>query len=345
MSIRTQFTKAYGLALRFKSRWQLALKLLVGIWLVALVISYIDFRELFRIILNANPWYLLAVVVLFYIDRALMAYKWDLLLRALNIVIPFSQIYQVYTIVPLSSTLLPSTIGGDLVRFAIFSRYKVDNKAVLASMVVERLIALVAILVLASVSLLAAFFWMKGSWSTFAGVKWLLLIGSGLTLGLIVFAVIFRGWIEKLVLKLEPYRFIGPLMRKLHNVYVLCYEYQNHPRTIFGVTLWTILEQMVPILENFLLVYAFRIHAPFWGIAVVIPIIVLAVRLPISLDGLGIQEGMYVALFGLLGVSVSQAFLVSTISRIIPMLAALPWGLHYIMMDRRKILPDDEKPV
>lgn len=341
MSIRNRLMKAYALAVRFKDQWQLALKLLVGIGLVVLVVSYIDFRELFRILLNANPWYLLAVVILFYLDRAVMSYKWDLLLRTLGIAIPFSQIYEIYTIVPLSGLLLPATIGVDLVRFAIFSRYKVDNKAVLASMVVERLIALVAILILASLSLLGAFFWMKNSWTTFAAVKWLLLIGAALTLGLIAAALIFRGLIEKLVIHLEPYRIVGPLMRKLHNVYLLCYEYQNHPRTIITVSFWTVIEQMAPIVENFLLIYAFHIQVPFWGIAVVVPIIILAIRLPISLDGLGIQEGLYVALFGLLGVSVSQAFLVSTIARIIPVIASLPWGLHYILMDRRKIMPDD----
>ena len=63
----------------------------------------------------------------------------------------------------------------------------------------------------------------------------------------------------------------------------------------------------------------------------IIPLIVLAIRIPICFEGFGIQEGLYVGLFALVGVAVAEALILSTAVRIVGWVAALPWGVHYIL--------------
>lgn len=328
-----------------KLNWQLILKLILGIGLIGLIFYFVDFREVGRIVTHANPWYLLALFVLFYFDRGLMAYKWDMLLQTVNIKIPFAHLFQIYVIVPLSGTVLPSTIGGDIFRLFSISRYKINNKAVLASMVMERFVALICTLILASIGLSLALYLMGDS-GYFNGIGWLLALGVGLIIAFpLIIWIISTQDLEKIVGRLEEIPFIGKIAGKLHQVYLLCYDYKNHPQTLIKVTGWTLLEQTVPIVENLLMIYALNINVSLTSLIIIVPIIALAVRLPISLDGLGVQEGLYVALFGLAGVSASEAFLLSTISRIYPMLAALPWGVHYIVVDRRKILSDNQSPL
>jgi len=62
----------------------------------------------------------------------------------------------------------------------------------------------------------------------------------------------------------------------------------------------------------------------------IIPLTMLATRLPISLDGLGVEEGIYVVLFALIGVSASEAFLLSATERVLSLICLLPWGIHFI---------------
>ena len=50
--------------------------------------------------------------------------------------------------------------------------------------------------------------------------------------------------------------------------------------------------------------------------------------------GIGIQEGLYVGLFGLAGVSVAEALLISAVVRAIILVSAMPWGVHYLFRGR-----------
>ena len=64
----------------------------------------------------------------------------------------------------------------------------------------------------------------------------------------------------------------------------------------FGLTF---LAQLVPVATGFLLFRALGIQVSTLELLAIIPLIILAIRLPISFDGIGIQEGLYVGLFAL----------------------------------------------
>jgi uncharacterized membrane protein YbhN (UPF0104 family) len=73
------------------------------------------------------------VIVLFYSDRGLMAYKWGLLLHRFNIRVPLFTLTQIYLAAFTIGALLPTAIGGDLFRLYSLSRYKINVEAVIAS--------------------------------------------------------------------------------------------------------------------------------------------------------------------------------------------------------------------
>jgi len=294
-----------------KNGWRFILKLSFSLALIGLVLFFVDFREVGKIIINLDPLYLLAAIGLIFLDRALMAYKWDLLLKAVDIRIPVFHLFRIYIIAPLSGIILPSTIGGDVFRLYCLSRYKVSNSAVFASIVIERVIGLIAILLLASFSLGLGFYFMKDTQFNFTMISWVLLICFIAVVGVIVMLLSrgLGGFIDNLASRFAAYPFIG----KLNRIYVLCGSYGNHLITLGTVFIWTLVEQMAPIIGNFLLIKAFHINVSFLELVIIIPLIILAIRLPISLDGIGVQEGLYLALFGLVGVSASEAFLLSTV--------------------------------
>jgi uncharacterized protein (TIRG00374 family) len=62
-------------------------------------------------------------------------------------------------------------------------------------------------------------------------------------------------------------------------------------------------------------------------IAVVVPLILIATALPISIGGFGVREGSYVALLADAGVSASEATLLSLLSAAAMAIASLPGGL------------------
>jgi hypothetical protein len=320
-----------------KNQWQFLLKLLLSVGLIGVVLFLIDLRELIDLIVNSNPWYLLAVIILFYLNRVLMAYKWNLLLTVVDLRVPFRLLYKMYTIAPLSGILLPADLGGDVFRLYGLSRYKVNTKTVFASMVIERLLALVVTLLFAAIGLALAPWVIQNSPSYLTAIGWGLAGLALIVAGLIATANnVFQNWINKLVERVKKYPIVGLVADKVYHIYLSCCEYRKHPYTVTTVSGWTLLEQITPIVWHLLIAWAFHMNVSPLEVAVIVPIIVLAVRLPISLNAPGLQESLYVALFGLVGVSPSEAFLLSTTGRVLVLLAALPWGIHYLMQGHRE---------
>jgi glycosyltransferase 2 family protein len=66
-------------------------------------------------------------------------------------------------------------------------------------------------------------------------------------------------------------------------------------------------------------------------LAVVIPLVLIATALPISIGGFGVREGSYVALLAGAGVSSADATLLSLLSAAAMALASLPGGLVLLL--------------
>jgi uncharacterized protein (TIRG00374 family) len=309
-------------------RWSFWLKVFLSLCLLGVVIYLVDFRKAAATLLSLNPWYLLPYVALYFLDRALMAYKWNILLVVLKVQVPFLILFRACSVAPLVGMVLPATIGGDAFRVYSLARHKISAQAVLASIIVERIIGFCASLLLATISLGLVFYKMRDQWTQFAGLGWLLLVLTALTVvAFLVGQGLRGGWVKRLASRFSRY----PLVGKLYAFWAKFWEFRNHQGAVAIVFGWTFLEQLAPVGWNFLLVKALHIDVSFVELLAVIPLIVLAIRLPISFEGIGLQEGLYVGLLALVGIPPAEALILSTATRIMNAVCALPWAMHYIV--------------
>jgi hypothetical protein len=312
-----------------KRRGIAAVKIGISLVLIAVVLYFIDLGELANLISTANPWYFVAAIAVLYADRALMAYKWGLLLEAVDVRIPLSILFRIYATSPLPGVMLPSNIGGDLFRLFSVAQYdKTKTGAVLASLVVERVIAVLGLLIIVLLSMVLAIHVIDDSWSYISRISWALLVSTivaGVILG-ILYCLAARK-LGALGASLKQHS----ICRKIQKIYSLCCEYRKYRRTVLVVFLWTLAEQIVPIVGFLLRGYALHIDVSIVQLAIIVPIVVFIVRLPITFNGYGIEEGIYIALLGLVGVSPSEAFLLSMSGRILLLLTAIPAGIYSIL--------------
>lgn len=304
------------------------LKLLFGLGILAGLLYFVDLREVLQLLADLNVWYVLAAVAVIYLDRGLMAYKWGLLLSAIDVRARFSTLLKIYCVSPLVGMVLPATIGGDAFRIYALRRNKISARAVLVSIVAERIIGFLSMLLLALLSLGLASYFLREDLSRFSGVGWVLLAAAIIGFGLVGMAVALRGGLfTNLISRFSRYS----LVEKLNQTCALFYEYRNQKRSLGIVVGWTFIEQTAPIVVTFLLVKALGINVSLVYLVMIVPLIVLAIRIPISFEGIGVQEGLYVGLFALVGISAEQALLLSAVNRAANLLCALPWGLYYLI--------------
>ena len=81
---------------------------------------------------------------------------------------------------------------------------------------------------------------------------------------------------------------------------------------------------------------AFGIEAPFWLVSAAMAVAMLASMLPISLNGIGVVEGILVAALAGRGFGVERVLAASLAGRIISLVSALGWaGLYWFVQRRR----------
>lgn len=311
-----------------RRRWRFVLKLSLSLGLLGLVVSFLDIEEMMTTLAVANPWYLLAFIVVLHVGRGLMAYKWNLLLGAANVQVRLGILFRTYCVSPLAGMVSPASIGGDLFRLYSLSRLQVNIRSIVASIIVERVIGVVTLLIVTAASVGIAYALFRDNETNVLGVI-LAVVTATLTILVVVGMTQYwgRAYFQSVSKRFKQGRFVN----ELYEVYRAVEEYRHHRNTLASVSFWSFVEHTVPIACNFLLVHALYINVSLLELIAIIPLIVLAIRLPISVDGLGVQEGLFMALFGLVGVSATQAVLLSGLNRILIILSSLPWAIHYLI--------------
>ena len=289
-------------------------------------------------ILRIDPLYIVPIVALIMIDRGLMAYKWCLLLRGRGIRLSFLHAMMVYCASAIWGLFLPTTVGADAIRAYSTSRTGIDPKEVVASIIVERFIGFLSALVLAVLSLcLCTHLGYLGDRVVFA---WML--GGGMLLGavfLFVVSVSERAFLlfHDDVLRGIKHRPIAQKLRGFHDTYRSFAADRRNLSTFFGLTF---AEQLLPILDTWLVARGMGIDVGVLYFAAALPLALLISRLPISIDGIGVFEGMFIVLMSLAGLSAAQAVAIAVVSRILGTITYIPWWFAYVISSRNLRAPN-----
>ncbi len=307
-----------------------ALKVAVSAILVGVIVWMLGgIGEVGTQILRIDPLYIVPIVALVMIDRGLMAYKWSLLLRGRGIRLPFLHAMMVYCASAIWGLFLPTTVGSDAVRAYSTTRTGIDSKEVVASIVIERFMGFLSALVLAVLSLcLLTHLGYLGDRVIFA---WML--GGGMLLGavfLFVVSVNERAFLlfHDKVLHGVKHRRIVVKLREFHDIYRSFADDRRNLSTFFGLTF---VEQLLPILDTWLVAQGMGIDVGVLYFAAALPLALLISRLPISIDGIGVFEGMFIVLMTLAGLSAAQAVAIAVVSRILSTVTYIPWWFAYVV--------------
>ncbi len=310
-----------------------ALRVAVSAILVGAIVWMLGgIREVGAQILRIDPLYLVPIVALIMIDRGLMAYKWCFLLRGRGIRLPILRAMMVYCASAIWGLFLPTTVGSDAIRAFSTARTGIDPKEVVASIIVERFIGFLSALVLAVMSLcLLTHLGYLGNRVVFA---WLL--GGGMLLGAVF---LFVGSVSETafllfhdkVLHGIQHRPIAKKIREFHDTYRSFAADRWNLSTFFGLTFG---EQLLPILDTWLVARGMGIDVGMLYLAAALPLALLISRLPISIDGIGVFEGIFIVLMSLAGLSAAQAVAIAVVSRVLATITYVPWWFAYVISSR-----------
>lgn len=315
-----------------------AIKLIVSVCLIGVIVWMLGgLREIGVQILRLNPLYIVPIVVLHLIDRGLMTFKWGLLLRSRGMKLPFFRGMMIYCASMVWGMFLPTTVGSDAIRAYITSKTGLDSREVVASIVIERFIGFLSALLLVILSLVLLT--RLGNLGDRVIYAWLLigcmLLGAALLFAISVNQHAFELVHEKMLHNLRHRRIVQRL-REFHETYRSFVVDRRNLATFFGLTFG---EQLLPIFDAWLIARGMGIEVGLLYFAVALPMALLVSRIPISIDGIGVFEGVFIVLMSLAGLSAAQAVAIAVVGRILQTLTFFPWWAAFIISNKDLRVP------
>jgi len=268
------------------------LKIAVSVGLLIFIFSTIDLQAFLLVLQGANPWWLLAALVMITFGVVIRAWRWKILLDAIGVRVPLGELTAIYLIGFLFNNLLPSGLGGDAMRMVELNRHSQRGSDAVTSVLVDRFLGLSALQAIALLALL--YDW--GSIPPALAYFTVLIFVGGLAGGLLLINQrLYLGLRERwsLFRRITQIKMIGNLFE----------SFQRYPLPALGKSyLVSILFNLSLITMNLFIGLALGAQATLAQYAVFVPITSLVLVIPISFAGLGVREEAYRQLFGQVGV-------------------------------------------
>jgi len=309
---------------RRKRRFNLIIQLVISIVLIILLLRLINIPDMISLFKNINLYYFILLLILITCDRIFMAYKWHLLLKVKDMGISVFSAIRTYYLGTFIGFFLPTTVGGDMVRVLKLRSEKRRGTDVLSSVILERILGFVASAILAPIAALFLISFFKlNIW------RFLWIAGALLFLFTVLMVISFS---EVIVRKIDKNEKLSKnfLFNKFKKLYMSYAEYKNHKGLLSIFLALSILEQLVAVIGNYLACRALNLSIPFIYFLLIIPLVQLISRIPISFEGIGVNEGLLVYFFVLLGLSKTGAFTIGLLGHIAIIIATLPALFFYI---------------
>jgi uncharacterized protein (TIRG00374 family) len=261
-----------------------------------------------------------SVLALLAIDRAVMIWRWIILLRARGTAISTKSAAWIYLVSSFVGGFLPAGVGADVARAYSLTQRTSRGSEALASVAVDRLLGLLSIVVMGTIGALSA-------GHQVAGLPPYLL---PTVTAIVLVANLALLWSDRIV-AVSATGFLGSRVAlQLIKLSKALSQYRGHRTALWGVAGLSIAVQLLRILQAYLLGRGIGIDVPFSYYLLFMPIGLIALLLPISISGIGAPQGIIVWLLQPAGVPAPEALALSTLIVLSGIVANLPGAWLYL---------------
>jgi uncharacterized protein (TIRG00374 family) len=301
-----------------------AIRIAVAVGLTAYILWQTNPAQVASAAASADWRWIGAAVALVLLDRALMAYRWMVLLCALapGTRPPFAAVLRIFFVSTFVGSFLPS-LAGDVYRAYSLSRLRVSGVEAAASVIMDRALGVLSMVLVA----IAALAFAHNMLALPGVLPTLLVAGAACAVGA---AGIYSERVASMALAVAA-RLPGQPTRRLASGLVdSVRRYAHHHAELTNVLASSIAVQMIRVLQAYCLGVAIGVAAPMWAYFVFIPVIVIVMQIPVTIMGLGTSQFAFPLLFGEVGVPAPEAVALSILFVALAIIGNLPGGVLYL---------------
>jgi hypothetical protein len=300
------------------------IKIAVSALLLAALAYKLDWSEVGASLSGISWWYLPIAVALQMLSFVLGNVRWWLLLRTHRLGHRLLGLLPQYFVGAFFNNVLPSSTGGDLLRMYYVYRQRHGAAVAASPVLTERLLGLVTIVGIATVAL-PFLDQANGVVAALAHVMPWLCAGA-------VAGLIFLGCrpcyylLHNFLQRWSRFRIVGTALK----VAEASHTYLARPGLVLRLIALSLAIQAAEILLFYSLGTAVGANLEFWHYVLIVPLLLAAAAIPVSIGGLGVREAAAITLFTSAGMGSGDAAAVSLLFIPILLAASLP-GLYFFL--------------
>ncbi len=293
--------------------------------------DYQGWQELLNILIHAKLGFILASLGISFLMTLSSAIKWLMLSRSLGLSVNLRRLLAYYIVGKFFNLVLPSNVGGDVIRMQKLGQYTGRYADAAASVFVERFSGLATLVYLALIAVIIKL--------QILNLPWLnLSLGLGI-LGTIIICFLLIderpfNFVQNHLVKHFP--LLQSLLTKIGKFRQAVLFYKQVPYAIHWALINSFIFYFLAIINVWVILLAFRADISFMMTLVAVPIIMFIMNIPISVGGIGLMEFAFSFILGLMGVKPTLAISAALFIRTQTLIDAGIGGVLYSFFDARK---------
>ncbi len=324
---------------------QTSIKVAISGALIFWIIQGVELSEIFEIIGSASLPILLFSFLFKLSGYCISAVRWRILLRAqgADASIPF--LISSYFVGFFLNNILPSSIGGDVVRIYDSWRAGTNRPTAVTVVFIDRFLGSLALLFLIFFTLLLPI----QLPADLPVSRWGIAVSTVGMIGLCWLIFVAPRSIFNLLEK-----FNLPFLRKLTATFgkiADAFDVFQQQRKALIHSLWlSLLLQVNVVVYHYLVAQALHLSIPFYSFFITIPLYTLITTLPISINGIGVRENLFIFFFSLFAVPRVESLAYSWLLYAILIIQGLLGGVVYALrrelpMHRKAAQPEETEDI
>ena len=285
--------------------------------LLAIVLRRADLGNIIHIVKESDLDFILLAILSFTFYQLMFAYNWNKALATLKANIQYADLLKIHMTGLFYNLFLPTSMGGELAKIYYLSKRLNNRITSLKSVALVRGVGLLTNLLILTFSLafnrelfmvvgydktiIHGFYFVTG---TIAVLSIINRVACGKNKAMKTIVKTMKEYILRLKSFLEEF--------KLEMVMVV---------------LISLVNQLIIILENFLILESLHMNVGFIGLMYIIPLTFFATLLPITIAGIGIREGAFIYFLTRYGYTVDSVVAFSLIGYLIIMIMGITGGI------------------
>lgn len=276
-----------------------------------------DWPAVHRAFVNLDVWCWLGAVGVLLIAQTVSAVRWRIFARQLGLERSVIQLTRYYLIGMYFNLLLPTSVGGDVVRIWYLDGNSGRKLRAAAATMLDRINGLIVLVVLASTAVLFA----PAGTPTWVPLSVFAIAGAGVFV--VAALVAFVRW--------------GRLNEHRRQQLSIMWEVIRHPRSLMWTTILSLLVQIASAAIVWLIGRGLGLDIPVGYYAVFVPMVSLLTLLPISVNGMGLREGGTALFLAPLGIAATSAYTLAFLWFAAQIAVSVVGGVVYLFAHEKSV--------